>query len=670
MGWVHHFEGDEVAVYLNRGWYEYAEQAFVWSYLRPGDTVIDCGAHFGLYSLIAARAMGNEGIVLALEPNPASAPILTRNVEELGATCVRLVEVAAASESGTSNLYVGEAAHAAYAGLNAEADDDTPVGVETITIDSLLEREGISHVDFLKIDVEGAELDVIAGARASVAHGALPLLMVEFSERNLQRSGKSTQALYDALIELGYTVCRFDDERRELVPCEVEGPVWYKNLFAARDVDSVNARVRSASEACRRIATGIITRGHDAQRLYEAAQRDRRSRRQLDEAVLHEHMLEQHLKTILTSKYVQTGWASGIVKKPIWVNDFLREVSAHEQALTEAERARSLIERARPKSELPVSVVIVTYNPRPKILEWAIDSIEQQTLPKDQFELLIVDNNSNPPLNLDELQRGRACRMRLVREARQGNVFSRCKGIEAARADLIVFVDDDNYLAPGYLEQSLRIMHEHPEIGVCAGSCDAVHERPVRLWKRCILPLVLPYLAVRNWGAEPITSNEDKWGPWEPPTSGMVLRRDVGLRFVEFVEHSDAAKQLGRKGRSMLACEDSLLARMAYRLGYYSSYQPSLHFHHYLPSSRLRFHYLVRLLHGLGRSAILLERTLGSQLDGNLRTVNSLSVSVALAKRFLGHILHHQIAAPIMFAWDFGFFTELYRQHRLMARER
>ncbi len=311
-----------------------------------------------------------------------------------------------------------------------------------------------------------------------------------------------------------------------------------------------------------------------------------------------------------------------------------------------------------------VSVVIVTYNPRRSILEWAIDSIEAQTLPKDQFELVIVDNNSDPPLDEARLRQGRSIEIRLTREPRQGNVFSRCKGIVEARSDLIVFVDDDNYIASDYIETALRIARAHPEIGVFAGGCDAVYERPVALWKRCVVPHVLPYLAVRNWGSEVVTSNEDRWGPWEPPTSGMVLRKEVGERFVEFVERSPGAQRLGRKGNwSLLSCEDSLLARLAYRAGYSCSYQPALRMHHYLPASRFTVKYLVRLLYGLGRSYILLDRILGKPLSGTPESVNTLSVTAALLRRFLGRVLHFQIAGLIMWSWDLGELTELYRQH-------
>src|SRR6185369_18013044 len=93
-----------------------------------------------------------------------------------------------------------------------------------------------------------------------------------------------------------------------------------------------------------------------------------------------------------------------------------------------------------------ISVIIVTYNPREDLLNWALDSLEAQTLAKSRFEVIVVDNNSSPPLTAERLSAGRTLDIRLVREQRQGIMFARWAGITAARAELLVFVDDDNHL--------------------------------------------------------------------------------------------------------------------------------------------------------------------------------------------------------------------------------
>lgn len=87
VGWLAHPAGDEVALYLSQGLYEYREQAFLWRYVRPGDAVIDCGAHFGLFSVLAAEAMGREGTIIAIEPNPESVSLLEANPETVAKMC-------------------------------------------------------------------------------------------------------------------------------------------------------------------------------------------------------------------------------------------------------------------------------------------------------------------------------------------------------------------------------------------------------------------------------------------------------------------------------------------------------------------------------------------------------------------------------------------------------
>ena len=114
IGWLAHEREDDVGRYLREGWFEFAEQAFWWLYLRPGDSVIDCGAHVGLFSLLASQAVGEYGRVIALEPNPATAELLRKNVDALGVRNVEVVEAAAASKPGSLTLHAGAGKRSAY----------------------------------------------------------------------------------------------------------------------------------------------------------------------------------------------------------------------------------------------------------------------------------------------------------------------------------------------------------------------------------------------------------------------------------------------------------------------------------------------------------------------------------------------------------------------------
>ena len=158
LGWLRHPAGDDVALFLNQGWYEYKEQALLWLYLRPGDVVVDCGAHFGLFSVLAARAMGDEGTVLAVEPNPEVLPVLGENVKGDGRRCIEMIEAAVSSEDGTATFFAHGGGKTAYSSMRPAAEHVEEITVKTTTLDSLCKARGLERVDLVKIDVEGLSL--------------------------------------------------------------------------------------------------------------------------------------------------------------------------------------------------------------------------------------------------------------------------------------------------------------------------------------------------------------------------------------------------------------------------------------------------------------------------------------------------------------------------------
>jgi FkbM family methyltransferase len=273
LGWLRHEPGDEVARFLAEGWFEYREQAFWRLYLREGDTVIDAGAHFGLYSALAASLLGRNGRVLAVEPNAETAKFLIRNLEKYGGECV---QASVGAEDGHAEYFPGAAGRGAYGGSVAEKAGTPPRRVRRVTMDTLLREAGVERTALVKIDVEGDEVEALRGARAAIAAGALPLLMVEFAEKNLDRRGLTTRVLHDELMALGYTVCRFDPDTRSLAPASWNGPVWYENYFAAISPVDVNRRLAACSAKQSRLAADILSRGRAAAELRADALEARR----------------------------------------------------------------------------------------------------------------------------------------------------------------------------------------------------------------------------------------------------------------------------------------------------------------------------------------------------------------------------------------------------------
>lgn len=140
------------------GSYEADKQARFVAMLRPGATVMDIGANVGFYTLLAARYVGDTGTVLAVEPNERNLFFLRRHVALNCATNVTVVGAAAGGTDGTARFSFG--VHA----LMGHLTEDGSEIVLLRSLDSLQEELGLRPVSVMKIDVEGAEADVLAGA--------------------------------------------------------------------------------------------------------------------------------------------------------------------------------------------------------------------------------------------------------------------------------------------------------------------------------------------------------------------------------------------------------------------------------------------------------------------------------------------------------------------------
>ncbi len=262
---------------------------------------------------------------------------------------------------------------------------------------------------------------------------------------------------------------------------------------------------------------------------------------------------------------------------------------------------------------MKLDVCIVTHNPPRTVFELTLRAIARQTLPRDEFEVWIIDNASTPPLAETDFAplREAGLPFRLIRENRLGNCFGRACAIASTSSDWLVFVDDDNELSDDYLATVKQIIHEKPRLGCFGG--------------RMLLPphyrvpnhakSVVKFLAIKDCGNQPLTNCVDCWGEWEPPTAGAAVRRPVLELFSQRIRQMRGSGQLGRRGRNgLMSGEDSLMMRGAYKLGLHCSYEPRLHFVHHIDPHRFGFWYLLRLLYCYGRSHVVLERCLGHEV--------------------------------------------------------
>jgi FkbM family methyltransferase len=164
---------------------------------KPGDTVIDVGAHIGLYSLIAAKRVGPSGKVIAIEPDPENCSLLQRNVELNKLTNVTILERAAFSSNSKLKLYLPgkERGFTKLSTLMANrAVTENFLEIDATTLDYLMVMQGIAQVNWVKIDVEGAELEVLKGAAVTLSESKDVALLIEVHN-------VSNMDLYSAIVK-------------------------------------------------------------------------------------------------------------------------------------------------------------------------------------------------------------------------------------------------------------------------------------------------------------------------------------------------------------------------------------------------------------------------------------------------------------------------------------
>jgi FkbM family methyltransferase len=141
--------------------------------------VYDIGAASGFYSVIAARAVGTTGQVVAFEPMPQSVGRLRHNIALNEFTNVSVLEVALGDKVGLAKLVPGvEEDQAGVNGSLAPDESAAPIDVEVTTVDRLVDNGAVPLPDIIKMDVEGAEIEVLGGAERTLSQRR-PVLLIE-----------------------------------------------------------------------------------------------------------------------------------------------------------------------------------------------------------------------------------------------------------------------------------------------------------------------------------------------------------------------------------------------------------------------------------------------------------------------------------------------------------
>lgn len=195
--WARYFEKD----------YEQENIAFITSTCTPGMTVIDIGAHLGLMSVIISKCIGSTGRIYAFEPTPGTFRVLQDVIAKNKAgAIITAVNSAISSFDGEMDFFMDE-----HEGSNANSlvnrPDKTRRAHKTTVhrLDTFVSSLNPGHLDLIKIDAEGSELDVLKGAAETIRRFR-PRMILAIHPSLIKNNHHNIGDIFDLVTELGYTV--------------------------------------------------------------------------------------------------------------------------------------------------------------------------------------------------------------------------------------------------------------------------------------------------------------------------------------------------------------------------------------------------------------------------------------------------------------------------------
>jgi FkbM family methyltransferase len=191
--------GDFIQRHIYLGDFESFEARLVRKVLKPGMSFVDVGANVGFFTLLASSLVGPSGRVFALEPSLPVFQRLEATLRENGISQARAFSLALGAEPGTLNLHFTALTDSNHTPSMIVQEGARTVPVQVRTLDDCLEEWGLERVDLLKVDVEGFEPRVFAGASRALAAGRIRAILCEFNDPWLRSAGSSAAELYAML---------------------------------------------------------------------------------------------------------------------------------------------------------------------------------------------------------------------------------------------------------------------------------------------------------------------------------------------------------------------------------------------------------------------------------------------------------------------------------------
>jgi len=202
-------------LYANGVW-EPEETSFVDKTLQPGMVFVDVGANIGYYTIIASELVGPSGRVFAFEPDPGNFVFLQKNIDANDCANVVASQKAVAASSQSLRLYRSEnnfGDHRIYEpkdeSLYKQKRKRLAIDIDAISLDDYFTLNS-THVDFLKMDIQGAEYEAFIGMRKLLAQNPDITILTEFWPKGLGQAGVSAEVFLDEVRSSGFKIYLLD----------------------------------------------------------------------------------------------------------------------------------------------------------------------------------------------------------------------------------------------------------------------------------------------------------------------------------------------------------------------------------------------------------------------------------------------------------------------------
>jgi FkbM family methyltransferase len=221
-----------LGIFLN-GEYEPNTTNLFLKTISKGDLVLDIGANIGLYTLLAARIVGQNGKVYAFEPDPKNYDLLLKNIKINGYKNVVPIQKAVSDRNEIRKLFLRE--NTTMNSLSNNLEDNCPTGfinVETITVDNFFENKSPANLKLIKMDIEGAEMLALLGMSRIIETNKNLSIITEFNPTFIKKLGYSSKEFIKKIHDYGFKINVIDSNKLYLSDLiNNENPELNVNLY-------------------------------------------------------------------------------------------------------------------------------------------------------------------------------------------------------------------------------------------------------------------------------------------------------------------------------------------------------------------------------------------------------------------------------------------------------